>query len=64
MLTTTDKISSALALSVIHEDSTFDHLLAIKQMAWLLRNTAGDASLVISNGYITGTISQEGMQST
>ena len=63
MLTTTDKISSALALSVIHEDSTFDHLLAIKQMAWLLRNTAGDASLVISNGYITGTISQEGMQS-
>jgi methyl-accepting chemotaxis protein len=62
MLTTIDKISGALALSVIHEDSTFDHLLAIKQMAWLLRNTAGDASLVISNGYVTGTISQEGVQ--
>jgi len=62
-LTTVDKISSALALSVIHEDSTFDHLLAIKQAAWLLRNTAGDASLVVSNGYITGTISQEGLQS-
>jgi methyl-accepting chemotaxis protein len=54
-----DKISNALAVSVMHEDSTFDQLLAIKQMAWLLRNTAGEASVTISNGLASGAISPE-----
>jgi methyl-accepting chemotaxis protein len=58
-LATLDKISNALAVNVIHEDSTFDQLLAIKQMAWLLRNTAGEASVTISNGLASGSISEE-----
>jgi methyl-accepting chemotaxis protein len=59
MLAALEKISNALAVSVIHEDSTFDQLLAIKQMAWLLRNTAGEASVTISNGLVAGSISEE-----
>jgi methyl-accepting chemotaxis protein len=36
-----------------------DQLLTIKQIAWLLRNTGGEASLVISNGLAAGRISPE-----
>ena len=32
----------------------FDHLLAIKQMAWLLRNTAGEASLIVVERLVHG----------
>ena len=45
LLKTLDRISSALAAEVNRQDSTIDQLLTIKQAAWLLRNTAGDASL-------------------
>ena len=41
-----DKLSGTLAADVNHQDATIDQLLAIKQIAWLLRNTAGEASLV------------------
>ena len=36
-----------------------DQLLAIKQIAWLLRNTAGEASLIISNGLAAGKVAPE-----
>ena len=45
LLDTLDKLSGALAANVNHQDATIDQLLAIKQTAWLLRNTAGEASL-------------------
>ena len=44
-----------LAGTVNHQDATIDQLFAIKQVAWLLRNTAGEASLLISNGLANGT---------
>jgi methyl-accepting chemotaxis protein len=59
LLETLDKASSALAASVMHEDATFDQLLAIKQIAWLLRNTAGEASVTVSNGLNAGKLSPE-----
>jgi methyl-accepting chemotaxis protein len=59
LLTTLDKISGALAGSVNHQDAMIDQLLAIKQIAWLLRNTAGEASLIISKGLASGHISPE-----
>ena len=34
-------------------------MLAIKQTAWLLRNTAGEASLIISKGLAAGRITPE-----
>ena len=40
------RLSGVLAADVNHQDATIDQLLAIKQMAWLLRNTAGEASLI------------------
>jgi methyl-accepting chemotaxis protein len=59
LLETLDKVSAALAASVNHLDATFDQLLAIKQIAWLLRNTAGEASVTVSNGLNTGKLSPE-----
>jgi methyl-accepting chemotaxis protein len=59
LLEVLDKISAALAGSINHLDATFDQLLAIKQIAWLLRNTAGEASVTVSNGLYTGKMSSE-----
>jgi methyl-accepting chemotaxis protein len=59
LLDTLDKLSGVLAAAVNHQDATIDQLLAIKQAAWLLRNTAGEASLIISKGLAAGRISPE-----
>jgi len=59
LLETLDKLSAALTSNVNHQDATIDQLLAIKQIAWLLRNTAGEASLLISNGLAAGRVSPE-----
>ncbi len=62
LLKTLDRISSALAAEVNRQDSTIDQLLTIKQAAWLLRNTAGDASLVVTTSLAAGKISPENRQ--
>ncbi|MBI5321522.1 HAMP domain-containing methyl-accepting chemotaxis protein [Bradyrhizobium sp.] len=54
-----EKLSTTLGAAVNHQDATIDQLLAIKQMAWLLRNTAGEASLAVSVGLSTGKVSPE-----
>ena len=59
LLTTLDKLSGALAAAINHQDAAIDQLLAIKQTAWLLRNTAGEASLIISKGLAAGRIAPE-----
>jgi methyl-accepting chemotaxis protein len=48
-----------LAAAVNHQDADIDQLLAIKQIAWLLRNTGGEASLIISKGLAAGKIAPE-----
>ena len=45
-----DKISNQMARSVKLEDSFTDQLFQIKQLAWVARNSAGDASVMLSNG--------------
>ena len=50
MLDHLDKLSAALAASVNHDDAAIDQLLAIKQAAWLLRNTGGEVSFLVSSG--------------
>jgi methyl-accepting chemotaxis protein len=60
LLDVLDKLSNTLAATVNHQDATIDQLLAIKQNAWLLRNTAGEASLIVSTGLAAGKISPEG----
>jgi methyl-accepting chemotaxis protein len=59
ILETLEKLSGALAAAVNHQDATIDQLLAIKQIAWLLRNTAGEASLIVSTGLSAGKVSPE-----
>jgi methyl-accepting chemotaxis protein len=59
LLVTLDKVSGNLAAAVNHQDATIDQLLAIKQTAWLLRNTAGEASLIVSTSLAAGQISPE-----
>jgi methyl-accepting chemotaxis protein len=59
LLETLDKLSARLAAAVNHQNPAIDQLLAIKQIAWLLRNTAGEASLLISNGLSAGRMAPE-----
>ena len=59
MLETLEKLSGTLAAAVNHQDATIDQLLAIKQIAWLLRNTAGEASLIVSTGLSAEKVSPE-----
>ncbi len=54
LLQVLDKISNQLAAAVHHDDPLVDQLLSIKGMAWHLRNTAGEASLLVSNGIAAG----------
>ena len=44
-----DKISTQMVRSVKLDDAFVDQLLTIKQLAWVARNTGGDASVMISN---------------
>jgi methyl-accepting chemotaxis protein len=59
LLVNLEKLSAALAAAVNHQDATIDQLLAIKQSAWLLRNTGGEASLIISKGLAAGRVTPE-----
>ena len=43
------KISTQMVRSVKLDDAYVDQLLTIKQLAWVARNTGGDASVMISN---------------
>ena len=45
-----DKLSMELAVIVKLDDSFVSQLLEIKQQAWVTRNTAGDANLILLNG--------------
>jgi methyl-accepting chemotaxis protein len=62
LLDTLEKLSGVLAADVNHQDAAIDQLLQIKQTAWLLRNTAGEASLIISTGLAAGKITPEAHQ--
>jgi methyl-accepting chemotaxis protein len=61
MLSTLDKLSGALAAAINHQDATMDQLLAIKQIAWLLRNTGGEASLIVSTALGVNKVAPESM---
>ena len=56
LVETLDKISTRSVASVSHNDPIIDQMLTIKQLAWLMRNTAGEASLLISNGLTFGNV--------
>jgi methyl-accepting chemotaxis protein len=59
MLEILEKLSTRIAAAVNHNDPVIDQLLMIKQLAWLMRNTAGEASLLISNGLSSGHVAPD-----
>ena len=54
-----EKLSPVLAASVNHQDATIDQLLMIKQMAWLLRQNAGESSVIVGNALTSGKVAPE-----
>jgi methyl-accepting chemotaxis protein len=50
LLHTLEAVSGQLTRLVKMEDSYIDQLLILKQLAWMARNTAGDAQVMIANG--------------
>jgi methyl-accepting chemotaxis protein len=50
LMTLLDNTSSQMTRSVKLEDAYIDKLLEMKQLAWVARNAAGDASVMLSNG--------------
>jgi methyl-accepting chemotaxis protein len=59
LLETLDKVSIRVASAVNHDDPVIDQLLMIKRLAWLMRNTAGEASLLISNSIASGRVAPD-----
>jgi methyl-accepting chemotaxis protein len=63
LLQTAETVSARLAAAVNHNDPVIDQLLSIKQAAWLLRSTSGEASLLLSSGLSAGRMTPEARQS-
>jgi len=49
LLAMLDRISTQVTLSIKLQDAFVDELMEIKQLAWVVRNAGGDASVVVSN---------------
>jgi methyl-accepting chemotaxis protein len=49
LLTLVDKLSAGIATSIKLQDSYIDQMLELKDLAWNMRNGAGESSVVISN---------------
>ncbi|HUH85341.1 MAG TPA: hypothetical protein VLX85_12095, partial [Stellaceae bacterium] len=54
LLDTLDKVSERLTAAIKNSDPIIDRMMAMKQLAWMVRNTGGDASLTISNAMPSG----------
>jgi HAMP domain-containing protein len=59
LLSTLEKLSSRLFAAVKHSDTFVDQMLEMKQLAWAMRNSAGEASLLVSNGLTAGRLPPE-----
>ncbi len=62
VLKAVDTISSQLTRLVNRHDAFVDQLLIVKQLAWLARNTAGDAQVMIANGLAGQKLPNEPMR--
>ncbi len=49
-----EKLSSRMFASVKYNDAVIDQLMALKEIAWVLRNEGGEASLLVSNSLVAG----------
>ncbi len=59
MQATLEQISADLFASIKANDPFINHMMTIKQLAWLVRQTAGEASLLISTGLAKGDVAPD-----
>jgi len=62
LLQTLDKMATKFTAAVNRMDPVVDQLLAIKQLAWLVRDSGGQAALQLSNAFATGRLPPEARQ--
>ena len=60
LLDTLDKMSSRMFASVKFSDPMIDQLMGMKEIAWIVRNLGGEASLMISNSVVAGHLPPDG----
>jgi methyl-accepting chemotaxis protein len=60
MIDTLDKLGSELAAAVKQKDPVVDEMLALKQLAWLVRQSGGDGSAVITSALTSGKLAPAG----
>jgi len=56
LLQTLEAISLNLTAAVKGKDPFIDQMLTVKQLAWTVRNTGGEASVMVSNGLAAGKL--------
>ena len=56
LLDTLGTISTRLTGAIKNDDAFIDEMMEIKELAWMVRDTAGDASLTLSNGFAIGRL--------
>ena len=59
LIDTLDKMSASMFASVRYNDAVIDQLLGLKQVAWIVRNEGGEASVIVSNGIVAGQVSPD-----
>jgi methyl-accepting chemotaxis protein len=62
LITTLDELSQQLTASVKHEDAFIDQMLAMRQLAWMVRNSGGDASLAVTNAMAANQAAPEAVE--
>lgn len=62
LLKSLEQLSERIGAEIARADPIVDHLFNVKQAAWLLRNTAGEASLIVSLGLAGQPLPPDAMQ--
>src|SRR5690349_992121 len=61
LITTLDTLSQKLTASVKHEDAFIDQMMTVRQLAWMVRNSGGNASLGVTNAMAAKELTPEAM---
>lgn len=51
-----EQVSTRIFAAIRNQDAAVDQMLDLKALAWLVRDRAGEASLLISNGLVAGKL--------
>jgi methyl-accepting chemotaxis protein len=60
LIETLEKTSSRMFAAVKFSDPVIDQLIGMKEIAWIVRNYGGEASLLISNSIVAGSLPPDG----